>query len=148
MKRFLLCPMQIRLNDVVLNEQPKFLTAHPTDQDHTIVLDNLTISLDIYNVASFFHVHTANQREYEECERIKLTYPPPEWNPDSNLYTEEGMKCVDIEGYARIFRVTRRPSNMIHDDGEFIRCINALTIYPTDDESEIYNAYNISALKS
>jgi hypothetical protein len=51
MKRCLLCPMQIKLNDVVLNERPKFLTAHPTDLDHAIVLEDLTISLDIFNVA-------------------------------------------------------------------------------------------------
>jgi hypothetical protein len=84
MKRCLLCPMQMRLHDVVLNERPKFLTKHPTDLDHAIVLEDLTISLDIFNVASFFH-------------------PSPEWSPNSELYAEEESKCVDEEGYARKF---------------------------------------------
>jgi hypothetical protein len=75
MKRCLLCPMQVRLNDVVLNERPKFLTKHPTDLDHAIVLADLTISLDIFNVASFFHGRTPTRKEYDECERIEPTYP-------------------------------------------------------------------------
>jgi hypothetical protein len=58
MKRCLLCPMQMRLNDVVLNELPKFVTTNPTDQDPAIILEALTISLDIFNVASFFHGRT------------------------------------------------------------------------------------------
>jgi hypothetical protein len=78
MNRCLLCPMQMRLNDVVLNERPKFLTKHPTDLDHAIVLEGLTISLDIFNVASFFHGRTPTRKEYDECERIELTYPSPE----------------------------------------------------------------------
>jgi hypothetical protein len=73
MKRCLLCPMQMRLNDVVLNEQLKNLTTHPTDLDHPIVLEDLTISLDIFNVASFFHGRTPTRKEYDECERIELT---------------------------------------------------------------------------
>jgi hypothetical protein len=108
MKRCLLCPMQMRLNDVVLNERPKFLTTNPTDQDHAIILEDLTISLDIFNVASFFHGRTPTRKEYDKCERIELTYPSPEWSPNSELYAEEESKCVDEEGYARKFKGTRR----------------------------------------
>jgi hypothetical protein len=97
MKGCLLCPMQMRLNDVVLNERPKFLTAHPTDQDHPVILEDLTISLDIFNVASFFHGRTPTKREYDECKRIELTYPSPECIPNSELYAEEESECVDEE---------------------------------------------------
>jgi hypothetical protein len=58
--------MQVRLNDVVLNERPKFLTAHPTDQDHAIILEDLSISLDILNTESFFHGITPTRKEYDE----------------------------------------------------------------------------------
>jgi hypothetical protein len=128
MKRCLLCPMQMRLNDVVLNEQPKFLTTHPTDQDHAIILEDLTISLNIFNVASFFHGRTPTRKEYKECKRIELTYPSPEWITNSDVYAEEESKCLDEEGNARKFKGTRRTSSVVHDDGEFIRSINALTI--------------------
>jgi hypothetical protein len=118
----------MRLNDVVLNERSKFLTTHPTDQDHAIILEDITISLDILNVASYFHGRTPTRKEYDECERIELTYPSPEWSPNSDLYTEEESKCVDEEGYAPKFKGTRVTSSVVHDDGEFIRSINALTI--------------------
>jgi hypothetical protein len=68
----------MRLNDVAQNKQTKFLTAHPTDQDHAIVLEDLSISLYIHNVASFFHGRTPTQKDYEECKRIEGTYPSPE----------------------------------------------------------------------
>jgi hypothetical protein len=120
--------MQMRLNDVLLNEQPKFLTTNPTDLDHAIILEDLTISLDIFNVASFFHGRTPTWKEYDECERIELIYPSPEWSPNSELYAEEESKCVDEEGYARKFKGTRTTSSVVHDDGEFIRSINELTL--------------------
>jgi hypothetical protein len=126
MKRCILCPMQMRLNDVVLNERPKLLTTHPTDLDHAIILEGLTISLDIFNVAFFFHGRTPTRKDYDE--RIELTYPSPEWSPNSDLYAEEESKCVYEEGYARKFKGTRATSSVVHDDGEFIRSINALTI--------------------
>jgi hypothetical protein len=58
MKRSLLCPMQLRLNDVVVNERPKFLTSRPTDQDHAIVVNDLVMCLRIHNVASYFDART------------------------------------------------------------------------------------------
>jgi hypothetical protein len=79
----------MRLNDVVLNKRPKFLTMHPTDQDHTIILEDLMISLEIFYVASFFHGRTPTRKEYDECEWIELTYPSPEWSPNSDLFAEE-----------------------------------------------------------
>jgi hypothetical protein len=119
----------MRLNDVVLNE------GHPTDQDNPIILQDLTIVLDIFNVAFFFHGRTPTRKEYDECERIELTYPSPEWSPNSDLYTEEESKCLDKKGYARKLKGTRRTSSIIHDDGEFIRCINALAISQDDKQS-------------
>jgi hypothetical protein len=52
----------MRVNDVVLNERPKVLTTHPTDQYHAIILQDLT-TLDIFNIASFFHGRTPTRKE-------------------------------------------------------------------------------------
>jgi hypothetical protein len=79
---------------------------------------------------------------------IELTYPSLKWSPHSDLYAEEEMKRVDKEGYARKFKGTRRASSVIDDDGEFIRCINALTVSPTEERSKNYDAYNISEVKT
>jgi hypothetical protein len=87
--------MQMSLNDVVLNKQPKVLTSHPTDQDNEIILDDLTISLDIFNVKSLFYGQTPTKIEYNECERIEPTYPSQKWSPNRDLYAEEESNCVD-----------------------------------------------------
>jgi hypothetical protein len=135
----------MRLNDMVLNERPKFLTKHPPNEDHAIVLEDLTIALDIHKVLSFFHGQTPSQEDYNECDRIELTYPFPEWSPNTELYDEEESKFIDDEGYARKFKASRQALSIIHDDGEFIRCITALSITLTTEEREINS---ISALKS
>jgi hypothetical protein len=108
--------MKMRLNDVVMNKRPKLLTAHPIDRDHEIILEDLTILLAIYNDASFFHGLTPTNKEYEECERIELTYPSPKWSPNSKLYAKEETKCVDKEGYGCKFKGTQRASSMVQDD--------------------------------
>jgi hypothetical protein len=146
-KRCLLYQMKMRLNSVVLNERPKFPTAHPTDQYHAIILGDLTISLDFFTVASFFHGRTPTRKEYNECKRIELTYPLPEWSPNSHLYAEEESKCVDEEGYARKFKGTRQTSSIIYDDGEFIRCINELTISKPDEVRETVSGINSDKFK-
>jgi hypothetical protein len=52
----LLNPMQMRLNDVVVNEMPKFQCANPTNLSHTITVkgenmnDELVINLDLRGV--------------------------------------------------------------------------------------------------
>jgi hypothetical protein len=130
MDRCILSLMPMRLNDVILYERPKFLKKHPTDEDHAI-LEDLTITLDIHKVLPFFHARTPTQEEYNKSDRIELTYPFPECSPNNELYAEEESKCIDEEGYARTFKASRRASSVIHDDCEFIRFINALSITPT-----------------
>jgi hypothetical protein len=36
----LLCPMQCRVNDVTVNETPKFMVNDPTDQTHALTLSD------------------------------------------------------------------------------------------------------------
>ena len=43
----LLCPMQMRLNDVVINDCPKFVHDNPTDTTHTIMVKGDTDTLII-----------------------------------------------------------------------------------------------------
>jgi hypothetical protein len=35
----LICPMQLRLNDIAINKRPKFWTAEPTKNDHAIICE-------------------------------------------------------------------------------------------------------------
>ena len=54
----LLCPMQVRLHDVKVDECPKFLSDNPTDKTHAIVLnegedDEYLIPLSLNGVTSY-----------------------------------------------------------------------------------------------
>ena len=62
MQRCLMCPMQLRLNDVVINQRSKFLTSHPTEKDHAIVVEDLLICLSINKVASYFDARTPTKK--------------------------------------------------------------------------------------
>ena len=83
--------MQLRLNDVGVNEVPKFLTKDPTDETHVIVLpptnageEKYLIPLSLDGVTSYFPTRKPTRDEYENAERCyQLTYGAPEWNPAS-----------------------------------------------------------------
>jgi hypothetical protein len=94
----LLCPMQLRLNDVVINERPKFLTTKPTEDDHSIQCQDLLIPLELDGVTSYFPARKPTREEYEMCDRIELTYPDPEWKPNDVQYSEEEAKYVHVDG--------------------------------------------------
>jgi hypothetical protein len=63
----LLNPMQMRLNDVVVNETPKFQCANPTNLSHTITVkvenmnDEMIIPLDLRGVVSCFTTRKPTQ---------------------------------------------------------------------------------------
>jgi hypothetical protein len=63
----LLNPMQMRLNDVVVNEMPKFQCYNPTNLSHTITVkgenmnDEMIIPLDLRGMVSYFTTRKATQ---------------------------------------------------------------------------------------
>jgi hypothetical protein len=63
----LLNPMQMRLNDVVVNETPTFQSVNPTNLSHTITVkgenmnDELIIPLDLRRVVSCFATRKPTQ---------------------------------------------------------------------------------------
>ena len=124
MQRCLMCPMQLRLNDVVINERPKFLTAHPTEKDHAIVVEDLLICLSINKVASYFDARTPTKKEYDECDRIELTYPFPEWCPHDPKFAEEEANRTDDDGCVRSVRNSRNVSQVTHDEGDLLSGFN------------------------
>ena len=120
----LLCPMQLRLNDVVLNERPKFLTQRPTEEDHAMIIDDLIIPLELVGVTSTFPGRMPTQKEYEECKRYEVTYPHPEWCPHTTLYAEEEARFTNEDGTLR--DLDRSISSVIHDDERFINGLNVV----------------------
>jgi hypothetical protein len=67
MSNNLLCPMQLRLNDVIVSEVPNFLTMNPREETHTIQvkerdsLEMTMIRLSIRGVTSYFPTRKNNR---------------------------------------------------------------------------------------
>jgi hypothetical protein len=94
----------MRMNDVQINECPKFLTADPTDLSHAITFPNqggYTIPLSLNGVASFFWTRKPTKREFETCRRVDITSKMPEWNPHSLSFREQEEGIINSFGRAR-----------------------------------------------
>jgi hypothetical protein len=104
----LLNPMQMRLNDVVVNETPNFQCASPTNISHTITVkgdnmnDELIIPLDLCGVVSCFATRKPTQEEFDTCDRYELTYESPVCDPSGSSYAEQEAAMMDSRGQLKV----------------------------------------------
>ena len=95
----LLSTMQLRLNDVVVDDCPKFLTAADqlTELSHALVIpDNqnpdkpLLIPLSLHRTNSFFPTRKPTAQEFEACDaHLDITYESPEYDPSDPSFAEQ-----------------------------------------------------------
>ena len=87
MEHNLVCPMQVRINGVYLNDTPLLLTKNPTPFTHVMVFDTknakLNVPLRLTGVTSYFNSRKSTQDEFENSRRYVATYDAPEWDPNS-----------------------------------------------------------------
>ena len=96
----LIWPMQVRVNDVKLDDMPKFLTEDPTDESHGISCEDNTgslinIFLSLEGVTSYFSTRKLTKHEFENCPRLELTYMTPEWDPHSSTFQDQEEALMD-----------------------------------------------------
>ena len=62
----LVCPMQVRMNDVRLDKVPKFLAKNPTSHNHTIhfAQEEITVPMSLHGVTSYFPTRKPTLQEY------------------------------------------------------------------------------------
>lgn len=79
----LLCPMQCRVNDVVINDLPKFLDPNPSDTSHSILcpvhsldddepVQTVTLPLRLQGVTSYLNVGVPTADEWTSAEYPRL----------------------------------------------------------------------------
>jgi len=82
MENNLLCPMQMRMNDIQLNECPKFMEQAPTDTSHTLRIfqdgEEPCIPFGLQGVTSYFPTRKPTTLELSTCQRFDLTAEDPE----------------------------------------------------------------------
>ncbi len=87
-----LSTLQLRLNDIIVNDKPKFLTDTPTERDHAIIVtdpetnNELLIPLSIKGISLTFPTCKPTQDEYLTCPQFTLTYDSPEYEPTDGHY--------------------------------------------------------------
>ena len=99
----LICPMQVRMNNVQLDDNPKFLTEDPIHESHAISCEDImgalvNITLSLKGVTSYFPTRKPTKHEFENCPRIELTYLTPEWDPHSITFQEQEEALMDNKG--------------------------------------------------
>ena len=102
----LLCLMQLRMNDIQIDECPKFLAQNPTNDSHSIYFpqQDFRIALDLRGVTQFFPTRTPSVAEYKDCPhhlRYEMTYDVPDWNPHSLTFGRQEENMVDQFGNLR-----------------------------------------------
>ena len=103
MSNNLLCPMQIRMNDVELNDTPKFLTENPMNKTQAISGRDQdgrehTIPFTLCGVTSYIPICKPSIEQFETCPRIELTCKSPEWDPHSETFKHQEEALLDKKG--------------------------------------------------
>ena len=104
----LLCPLQMRDNDIRVNDEPKFMVSTPTENHHAIMIHGiyqdqqpLKIPLSIKGVISYFPSRNITREEYEGLEldmQIEMTTKEPEWDPQTTRFESQEESMTDSAG--------------------------------------------------
>ena len=107
MDNHLICPIQCRMNCVVINDMPKMCVPNPDDSMHSIkVADSLDhdimlhIPLILQGVTSCFCVRrpTTIKFEDEDIPKLDMTYKSPEWDPRDLDWATQEASTMDSRG--------------------------------------------------
>ena len=110
MKTNLLCPMQLRDNDVQVNDEPKHMALNPANKIHAITFtgteekEALQIPLLFKGVVSYFPTRKPTVDEWEKSglsKQIELTAEAPEWDPSTSHFEEQEANMLDANGKLR-----------------------------------------------
>jgi hypothetical protein len=103
----LLCPMQCRVNDVTVNDTPKFLARDPTDKLHALTLENpdhpaqmVTLPLALRGVTLLLNMRapTLDKWNSDAFWQLHLTSETLAWDPTMTLYKDQEMAMTDYSG--------------------------------------------------
>ena len=142
----LLCPMQCRVNDVVVDDTPKFLASDPTDNTHALTIKDpdwpaqtVILRLALRGVTSLLNVRGVTLDEWtsDAFKRLHLTSETLTWDPTTTLYEEQEAAMVDYSG--RVVTTTR--PLMVHIKSLVFDPLSPLTTDQADvaDDENLYD---------
>jgi hypothetical protein len=93
----LICPMQCRVNDVIVDDTPKFLWSDPTGHMHALTIKDpghpaqmVTLSLALRGVTLLLNVRAPTHDKWNS-DTFKQLHLPSEsltWDPTTTFYEE------------------------------------------------------------
>jgi hypothetical protein len=107
----LISSMQLRDNDIIVNDEPKHMVLNPTNDHHCITVNEaagrttaLRIPLLLHGVTSYFPTRKPTREEYEQSDldvRIDMTYESPEWDPSDERYAKAEASMINNDSSLR-----------------------------------------------
>lgn len=105
----LLCPMQLRDNGILVNDEPKYLMANAEENHHAITIQNhvmedgevFRIPLSLHGVTSYFTTRKPSKEEFESTPDelcIDLTAESPPWDPTTTRFSEQESAMTTTNG--------------------------------------------------
>jgi hypothetical protein len=104
----LLCFMQCRVNDVIVNNTPKFLMADSTDHMHALTIIDphqpaqmVILPLALQDVTSLldFRGKTLDEWNSVAFKQLHLTSETLTWDPTTTLYEEQEAAMINYSGH-------------------------------------------------
>jgi hypothetical protein len=122
--------MQLRLNDVTVNDIPRFLTEKPTPLTHALVIPTddfdypYVIPMSLHGVSSTFPTRKPTMEEYKTLPNLVLTREEPRYNPHDPLLArhEEALAKAVLETGGRIGGKPPRRLKPMFGFQNFARC--------------------------
>jgi hypothetical protein len=136
--------MQCQVNDVTVDDTPKFLACDPTDKLHALTLEDpdhpaqrVTLPLALQGVTSLLNVRapTLNEWNSDAYRRLHLTSETLTWDPTTTLYKDQELAMTDYSG-----NVVRRVALQGQASGLVINSLSSLTADYADvtDDNNFY----------
>ncbi len=110
----LLCPMQCRVNDVIVHNMPKFLMPDPTNYTHAFTINDpfhpaqmVILPLALQGVTLLLNMRAPTLDKWNSGAfiRLHLTSETLTWDPTTTLYEEQEAAMIDYSG--RVVMTTR-----------------------------------------
>jgi hypothetical protein len=98
MSSSLLCPNQLRLNGLIVDDVPQHLAPQNRPSSHSIqsLDDEFTLPLSLKGVISYFNTRTPTQEELDTCRWINLTNEH-DWDPHSDTFQEQEENFTSLQ---------------------------------------------------
>lgn len=101
MKAHLIPPFVMRLNGLIVDECPKFLSKNPTIENHSIFFpdNDIRIPLKLHGITSYIDTRKPTMHEVDSLPTVlRLSPDTDSWNPHDTAFSEQEDAMLNYRG--------------------------------------------------